>query len=80
MGQQEVIDFLMKQNEPLSRGQIANGMDSTPEYISHILNKLLRWKEVECMEANRNQAIKLLKIKRPFKGVRRMRFYYISKK
>jgi len=80
MGQQEVIDFLMEQDKPVSRGQISNGMDLEPTYVSHILNKLLKWKEIECIEVNRNQAIKLLKLKSPFKGVRRRRFYYISKK
>jgi len=73
MGQQEVINFLLKQNKPLSRGQIADGMNECAEKISHILKKLLKGNDIKCFELDRYKSAEFLGMKHPR---RRIRFYY----
>ncbi len=73
MGQQEVMEFLEKQKEPLSRGEIAFFMKDNPIKISAILNKLLANEDVKAIEINSEDAMKRLGCKR------RMNLYYCGK-
>lgn len=76
MVQSLIIDVLIKSSIPLNRGQIAEQLGEDAIKISHSLKKLLRWKDIECIEVDRNKAAELLNSDSP---LRRMRFYYIGK-
>ncbi len=76
MGQGDVIDILTESHKPLNRGQIAEKLKAEPESVSHVLKKLLRNQDIDCIEVDRNKAAELLNSKSP---LRRMRFYYIGK-
>jgi len=75
MGQAEVIAVLLASDKPLNRGQIAELCGDHPTKISHLLNRLLMYQDIECIEVDRNKAAFLLDSKSP---LRRMRFYYIG--
>ncbi len=74
MGQAEIIECLQKHDKPISRRQIAKEINYDPVQVSHLVSKLLKRKEIKCIELDRIQAGKMLKLKRAF---RRTRFYYI---
>ena len=76
MGQVEIENFLLKSKIPLNRGQIAIGLNEPPGKISHAIRRLLKSRDIECIEVDRNQAAKLLNSTSP---LRRMRFYYVGK-
>ena len=73
MGQGEVIDFLKECEEPVTRTQIAEGIDSDPIKVSHILTNLLRFKEVDFIEHAREKASELV----GYILLRRTRFFFI---
>jgi|TARA_B100000315_G_scaffold110119_1_gene100982 hypothetical protein len=73
VGQQEVIDVLQKSNKPLSRSQIAKILKVNEVLISRILNTLLKFDEIKCIELDRHQVAQLLGWDSPW---RRTRFYY----
>lgn len=58
MGQQEVINFLKKQKEPLTGGEIAKGMHERAEKISRFLTKLVKNNEIKYKELDRNEAFR----------------------
>jgi len=70
MGQEEILNFLSKKNRPMSRGQIAIAMKEDPIKVSHQLNKLLKFGEIECVEIDAQVA------KAMYKCCRRMFLYY----
>ncbi len=74
MGQAEILACLENHDKPISRRQIAKEINYDPVQVSHLINKLLKSKEIKCIELDRIQAAKMLKLKRAF---RRTRFYYI---
>ena len=71
MGQEDIIICLKKLKKPLSRSDIAKQTGINPIHVSHLLNKLLKHKEIKCMEIDRHQATKFYNVKR------RMLLYYI---
>lgn len=73
MGQGEVIDFLKECEEPVTRRQIAEGIDSDPIKVSHILTNLLKFKEVDFIEHAREKASDLV----GYMLLRRTRFFFI---
>jgi len=73
IGQVEIIKCLEKHKEPISRSQIAKETNQDPVSVSHSIKRLLKSKEIKCIELNRIQSGKKLKLNRPF---RRTRFYY----
>jgi hypothetical protein len=73
MGQQEVIEILENSRRPISRIEIAERLKEDPNKISVILQKLVKHKEVQDFEINRQIAFKVFRCKR------RMRLYYIRK-
>ena len=73
MGQGEVIDFLKECEEPVTRKQIAEGIDSDPIKVSHILTNLLKFKEVDFIEHAREKASELV----GYILLRRTRFFFI---
>lgn len=75
MGQSEVLEVIKKHEKPISRREIAEKLDYDPVKVSHLINKLLKGKEIKCIEVDRFQASKMLGRSTPF---RRMRFYYCS--
>lgn len=75
MGQGEVLKVLEESDIPLSRSQIAERLDYSPEVVNKLLVKLMKANEVKCIEHDRFKSAKLLNDTRPR---RRMRFYYIN--
>ncbi len=76
MGQQEVIDVLKKSDKPLNRSQIAKELGISESVVSKILGRMLKYKDIECIELDRYDTARLLNWDAPW---RRSRFYYISK-
>ena len=74
MGQTEVLEFLSKQEKPLSRGQISSGLEEYEIKISHLLKKLIYQKEIKYVEVSRHEAKKLLGDVSP---MRRCKLYYL---
>lgn len=75
MTQTDVLKVLEKSITPLNRGQIAERGNLNPTLVSHTITRLLKAKDICCIEVDRNEAAKLLNSKSP---LRRMRFYYIE--
>ncbi len=74
MGQSEVIDFLKECEKPVTRRQIAEGIDCDPIKVSKILPKLLKSNEVDFIEYAREQASQLV----GYILLRRTRFFFLS--
>lgn len=73
MGQAEVIDFLKTCEEPVTRRQIAEGIEAEPIVVSKILHNLLKWKEVDFIEHPRETASGLV----GYILLRRTRFFFL---
>ena len=71
--QSEIIEFLKKQTEPLTRKQIAEGLGFDPVKVSHALKALLKFNEVAFIEYARDKASKLV----GYVLLRRTRFFYL---
>lgn len=78
MGQDEIIKLLKKENRPMSRSEIAKILNSPPEKISHIIQRMLKYNDIECIELDREQSNKILKARISIKVQRRTRFYYLA--
>lgn len=74
MGQSEVIELLEKQEMPLSARQISDMLNDDYCKVSKDINKMLQYREVECLEINKDEAMIRFKCKR------RMRLFYVKKK
>lgn len=72
MGQAEIIDLLETSQMPLAARQIAEALGDRINEILTYLKKLLKHKEVKCIEINRHQALK------HFGSKRKLRLFYIS--
>jgi len=70
MGQQEVLDFLEKQEEPLTSGEIAFMMKENPNKINMLLKKLIHSGDINYIEVNKDFAYKRCGAKR------RIKLYY----
>lgn len=75
MGQSEVIKFLEGCSQPVSRKQIAEGLQEEAIKISHILADLLRWAEIEFIEYSGEQVKELA----GYSPGRRTRFYFVKR-
>ena len=73
MGQDEVINFLKGCDKPVTRKQIADGMNFDPIKISKILVKLLKWHEVDFIEHPTEEAAKMV----DYPLYRRTRFFFL---
>lgn len=73
MGQQEVIKFLEKQNDPMTSGEVAKKMNECPKKICAIIRKLLKFHEIETIEIDR------MKAKERCGSRRRVCLYYIKR-
>lgn len=73
MGQGEVIDFLKECDKPVTRREIAEGINCDPISISHIIPKLLKSKEVDFIEHTREKASELV----GYILLRRTRFFFL---
>lgn len=71
MTQEQVIEYLKKQKEPKSRGEIAEAISKTPDVVGKTVRQLLKYKEIQCIEINRLQAMQ------KFNRRGRMRLYYL---
>jgi hypothetical protein len=77
MGQSEVLNVVEKAGKPLSLGEIAKelGYDVQARCchkgVSHAIAKLLKYRELKCIEIDRFQA------KEKYNCDRRMRLYYV---
>ena len=73
MGQQEVIDYLIKEGKPLSASQIAEAIGKSISSVCFALSRMLKFKEITFIEIDRSEAKALLNncIKR------RMRLYSV---
>lgn len=73
IGQAEIIDFLKTCDEPVTRKQIAEGLDYDPVKVSHILRDLLKFNEVDFIEHARDVASEMV----GYVLLRRTRFFFI---
>lgn len=73
MGQSEVMDVLEKYDKPITCRQIAKDLDVEPTKVFKTLAKLLKLKDIKCIEMDRYQTAKMLGLKIH----RRTRFYYL---
>jgi Mn-dependent DtxR family transcriptional regulator len=64
MSQSQIIDYLKKQKEPVSRLKIATDLKEDPSKISNCLKKLIKHKEVGFIELDYKQAQKKHNLKR----------------
>lgn len=71
MSQQDVLEILESSKVPLSVKEISDALNERQEKISFIVNRLLKYREVEFFELNKDLALKFYKTKR------RMRLYYV---
>ena len=69
--QEKIIAALEKANEPLGRTEIAVRINCRPITVSDRLRKLVKSKDVACIEIDRHQSMER------FGAKRRMRLYYI---
>lgn len=77
MGQGEIMEFLGKCDKPVSRKQIAEGLnDPDVIKISHLIRNLLRWKEIEFIEYTGAEVKEIA----GYSPGRRTRFYYLKGK
>lgn len=65
--QERIIKVLERAKEPLSRTEIADELDTRPETVSDRLRKLLKHKEICCIEINKTQALERYNQKKPMK-------------
>ena len=75
MGQDEVLKFLEKCANPVSRKQIAEGLKEDAVKISHILADLIRWAEIEFIELTSEEFMELA----GYSPGRRTRVYFSKK-
>jgi len=75
MAQAEIIEFLKECDEPVTRRQIAEGLEADPIVISKALACLLKYKEVEFIEHPRERASELV----GYMLLRRTRFFFVIK-
>lgn len=75
MGQGEVLKFLEKCVKPMSGKQIAEALDESAIQISYALKRLLKFRDIECIELDRHEAAKYLN---DSKLCRRTRLYYVG--
>ena len=74
MGQIEIIQYLSKQDKPLSRMQISIGLEENDTKVSHLIKKLIKSGEVKFIEVDRNKAKELLGEQSP---LRRCKLYFV---
>ena len=70
------MNVLTESDKPLSRSQIAEKLGISDTDVSKILRRMLKYKDIECIELDRYETARLLKWDAPW---RRSRFYYVSK-
>ena len=75
MGQYEVIKYLERKKEPVSRREIVEALKDNESKISHIVKKLLDNKEIKFIEISRLEAKIRFKENPP---ARRLRLYFIE--
>ncbi len=73
MGQSEVIEFLKICDKPVTRKEIAEGIECDPCRVSYLLKKLLRFKEVDFIEHSRKTASEMV----GYLLMRRTRFFFL---
>lgn len=74
IAQTEVFEYLEKCEKPVTRRQIAEGIDFNPERVSRALRKLLKFNEIDFIEHPREEASKLV----GYVLLRRTRFFFIA--
>lgn len=74
MGQQEVYDFLMEQERPVGRREIADAVKSAPSAVGKVLRVMIKHGEVNYITIDYKKARKKYGLKK------RTREYYIRKK
>ena len=74
IGQSDIINFLETCDYPVTRKQIADGLDCDPIKVSHILRDLLKFKEVDFIEHPREKASELV----GYILLRRTRFFFLT--
>ncbi len=75
IGQAEIIEFLKTCEEPVTRKQIADGIECDPIKVSHLLKCLLKFREVDFIEHPSEEASKLV----GYILLRRTRFFFLVK-
>ena len=71
MGQQEIIEYLKSSKYPMTRKEIAKGLNIDECKVSKIIERLVSFDEVSVIELHRLVAMKFYKVKR------KLRLFYI---
>ena len=74
MGSQDILDYLKQCKTPQTRKQIADAIEYSPERVSKLINKLLRYGDIYFKEYDSLKAQKKVN----YKLVRRTKFYFIK--
>ena len=72
MGQEEVIELLKKNKEPLTRTEIADKLNARPTFISKVLRKLCDNGEVSCKK------IKYTIARKKYGSLRSLKVYFLK--
>jgi len=73
MGQYEILKALEKSEMPMASREIAEATGERINEVITCLGKLLKQKEVKCIEINRHKALK------HFGSKRKLRIFYLNK-
>ena len=73
IGSAEIVDFLKTCDKPVTRKQIADSLEWNPERVSHILQILLKFNEVDFIEHSCDKASELV----GYILQRRTRFFFL---
>lgn len=73
MSQSDVLLVLKKHKKPLSAAEIAIELKDQKSHVGHCIKGLIKSREINIIEINREQAMKF------YHSKRRMRLYYVKK-
>ena len=72
MSQSDVIEVLKKEKRPISAEEIIQKLDISGKRVYVLINTLLKYEEIKCIEIPRDLAMKM------YNSKRRMRLYYVT--
>jgi predicted Zn-ribbon and HTH transcriptional regulator len=70
MGQSEIIEVLQKSGKPLTANEIAKALDETIQKVLKNMKRLIKYKEVICIEIDKDKSYE------KFNSKHKMKLYY----
>ena len=71
MSQGDILEILKKERRPLAASEIIKQLDINAKRVYVLINILLKYDEIKCIEIPRDLAMKM------YKSKRRMKLYYV---